>query len=56
MSFNLIVLELQMRLYAMDVGTIRTSSLIEETGTGALSGRVMTNSLNAITPSQQIKL
>jgi hypothetical protein len=40
----------------MDVGTIRTSSLIEETGTGALSGRVMTNNLNAITPSQQIKL
>jgi hypothetical protein len=40
----------------MDVGTIRTSSLIEEIGTGAPYGRVMTNSLNAITPSQQIKL
>jgi hypothetical protein len=37
-----------MRLYATDVGTIRTSSLIEETGTGALYGRVMTNSLNVI--------
>jgi hypothetical protein len=40
----------------MDVGTIRTSSLIEETGTGVPSGRVMTNSLNVITPSQQIRL
>jgi hypothetical protein len=56
MSFNLTVLELQMRMYAMAVGTIKTSSLIEETGTGVPSGRVMTDSLNAIKPSQQVKL